>query len=412
MNFSLDYYSYYNIILWKRNAVVRHYRMCFLSFEFMDEDFDYIMVLKFEFSHAFSNPNIKQIIYSLESIYDNDQNTIVILTNKKDPPIFNESADEYVSSFGCSFHHFKNIISNVTRSEFLRKDMLFIVLDQISNGKSGLEKILIRQIPMQIEELSTNAYCDVIIPHRGENAFLGNLLFFLQQLPNLHIYNGIDQDLTDDILKLKQRFPASEFYNFVPNPVGPYVIRNYLIDVSINDLIFFQDSDDIPCADRFYKIGDYIKKTGCQLCGSHELRIDYFEKTVRAHRFPINAGCALEAGPWHPLLHPSSAITREAFYLCHKLSEERTFGNDTKFLLHSFFFLSSIHNVDEFLYIRRRHPNSLTTSPETMIDSPIRKKLLHTWNHDFERIKYGELSLENSSLQYEGTKLKFNVVKI
>jgi len=412
MNFSPDYYSYYNIILWKREAIFIHYRMYFLSFEFMDEDFDYIMILKFEFSHAFSDLNIKQLTYSLQNIFNAQMNTFVILTNRKDPPIYTESADEYVNSFSCSFRHFKELISNFKRSEFHGKELLFTVLDQIFNGKSAFKKILIRQIPLQIEHVSANSNCDVIIPHRGENAFLSSLLFFLHQLPNLHIYNGIDQDLTDDILKLRKKYPATEFYNFVPNPVGPYVVRNYLIDASNNNLIFFQDSDDIPCADRFDKIGDYMANTGCQLCGSHELRIDYFDQTVRAHRFPTNVGSALKAGPWHSLLHPSSAITRDAFYLCDKLSEERTFGNDTKFLLHSFFFLSSIYNINEFLYIRRRHPNSLITSPDTMIGSPIRKKLLHTWNHDFELIKYGELSLENSSLRYKGTKLKFNVKKI
>ena len=59
------------------------------------------------------------------------------------------------------------------------------------------------------------------------------------------------------------------------------------------ELIFFQDSDDIPCAGRFEKMTGYINKNGSQLCGSHELRLDYFDKTVRAHRFPIDVMAAL-----------------------------------------------------------------------------------------------------------------------
>jgi hypothetical protein len=151
---------------------------------------------------------------------------------------------------------------------------------------------------------------------------------------------------------------------------------------------------------------------GCQLCGSHELRMDYFDRTVRAFRFPANVKTALAKEPGHPLLHPTSAITREAFYSCGRLSEERTFGNDTKFLLHSFFVLNDIRNVDEFLYIRRRRPGSLTTATETMIGSPLRRSLLHNWNSDFEWVKRGLMPLESSSLTYQGPAFRFNVKKI
>lgn len=412
MNFSENHHTYYNIILWKKNGSIKKYIIRFLNFEFLDQDFDYVMFLDFDLCHALANHNLKDILESLQKIYNDDQNTIVVLTNRKELPMRTQRAGEFVNSFSCGFYHFKNIIDKYNRSEFFGKDLLFTILDQIFIGNSDFKKILVRQIPLQIEQASPINNCDVIIPHRGENSFLKNLLFFLDQLNHLHIYAGIDQDLTQEILMLRKKHPNIDFFNFEPNPMGPYVVRNYLIDKSKNDLIFFQDSDDIPCADRFEKISNYMNTTGCQLCGSHELRVDYFDKTVRAYRFPINAKGALKTGPWHPLLHPSSAITREAFYLCERLSEERTFGNDTKFLLHSFFLLDSIHNINEFLYIRRYRPNSLTTSPETMIGSPIRKKLLHTWNKDFELIKDGELSLENSSLNYEGSKIKFEVKKL
>jgi len=411
MHFNKENYRYYSIILWNKDGLVRKYAMDFLSFEFMEENFDYIIVLKFDFSPPINQHNTKQIIHSFQNIFKNDQNTFVILTNRKAPPIFTVSDDEFVNSFSCSFQHLKELIRKYTGNDFKNKDLLFTVLDQILNGNSRFKKILIKQIPMQIEQASSMSNCDLIIPHRGENHFLENILFFLNQLDHLHIYTGIDQDLTTDTLKLREKYSSIKFYNFSPDPVGPYVVRNYLIDESKNDLIFFQDSDDIPCADRFEKISAHMKNTGCQLCGSHELRIDYFNKTVRAHRFPINVRGALRATLCHPLLHPTSAITRNAFYSCGKLSEERAFGNDTKFLLHSYFCLSSICNIDEFLYIRRRRPNSLTTSPDTMIGSPIREKLLHTWNHDFQLLKYGGLSLENSSLTYERSRLKFHVRK-
>jgi hypothetical protein len=144
------------------------------------------------------------------------------------------------------------------------------------------------------------------------------------------------------------------------------VVRNRFIEQSCNDLVFFQDSDDTPSTDRFDKIATYMKSSGCQLCGSHELRLDYYNRTVQAIRFPLDVIAALKTGPWHSLLHPSSAIMRDAYYECGKLSEEQTFGNDTKFLLYSYFVLNNIKNIDKFLYIRKKHPHSLTTAPGTM----------------------------------------------
>lgn len=165
-----------------------------------------------------------------------------------------------------------------------------------------------------------------------------NVLSFLPHISEEEIYVGIDQGLTEDLFQLKNDYANVSFYNFTPNPVGPYVIRNRLINLSDNELIFFQDSDDMPCSDRFERISDYMRKHDCQLCGSHELRLDYYNRTVQAVRFLTDVTAALKSGPWHSLLHPTSAITRKAFNECGKLSEVRIFGNDTKFLFNSFFY--------------------------------------------------------------------------
>ncbi|WP_158799931.1 glycosyltransferase family A protein [Pedobacter sp. L105] len=407
-----DYYSYYNVILWKKNGVIRHYAMYFLSFEFFEEDFDYILFLKFDFPDAFVNLNIKEITIALESIYALNEHTFVVLTTRKDPPLFSESADEFIHSFSSSFIHFKNIADKYGRDKFLQNDLLFELLNQIFKGNSDFKNILVKQIPIQSSHALTMNNCDVIIPHRGKDAFLKNTLFFLNQLKHIHVYVGIDQPLSQEIVKLKDEYSGFSFYKFNPDPVGPYIIRNNLIDRSSNHLIFYQDSDDVPCADRFERIAAYMDSTGCQLCGSHELRLDYLERTVRAHRFPTNVISALQKVGGHPLFHPTSAITREAFYLCGKLSEERTFGNDTKFLLHSFFVLDNIRNIDDFLYIRRRHAESLTTFPDTMIGSPAREQLLYDWIGDFELVKSGLLELENSSLNYHAPLFKFKSEKI
>lgn len=413
-------YSDYHVILWKKEGQVRHYTLYHLSFEFLEEDFDYVLFLKFDFPDSLADLNLTSLRSGITNILLQHSDAFIIITNKKAPPIYTASADEFVYSFGCDFQHFKAMVSAYPRPSFPAKYLLFELLDQIFNNRSAFRKILIRQAGPGDHERpltglvspSPGPVCDVIIPHRGDNSWLKHLLHFLEKINNIKTYIGIDQKLDYTLLKLKHRYNNMAFYNFSPAPVGPYVIRNHLINESKNELLFFQDSDDIPCADRFGRIAGFMSKTGCQLCGSHELRLDYFDRSVRAYRFPEDVLAALKNGPWHPLLHPSSAITRTAFELCGRLSEERTFGNDTKFLLHSFFLLHDAKNVDEFLYIRRRHPDSLTTSPDTMIGSPLRSMLLRAWNNDFEQVKYGKLKLENSSLRYVSSALNYRVNKI
>ena len=90
--------------------------------------------------------------------------------------------------------------------------------------------------------------------------------------------------------------------------------------------------------------------------------------------------------------------SRRAFFESGGLSTHHVFANDTQFMLRAFFTMK-IRNVDEFLYIRRRHPKSLTNSPDTDFDNPLRRTLDAEWSWDFEAIKRGEIKLENSSLR-------------
>lgn len=237
-------------------------------------------------------------------------------------------------------------------------------------------------------------------------------MFQLNQISNINVHIGVDQLMLKDLSVLAKNYPKYDFYCFEPNPLGPYLIRNWLIDNSENSVIVFQDSDNIPCSDRFSTLTDFMIKNQCQLCGSHEISLDCFNKTVRAIRYPADVMDALDYGPGHCLLHPTSAVLRTWFYLCGKLSEERRFANDTKFLYNSFFKLNTIKNIDEFLYIRRKRPNSLTTSPGTMTGSSKRFVLMEQWVKDFALIKAGKTKLESSSLIFVPSRYRFRVTKI
>jgi hypothetical protein len=414
MKFINDY-SLYNVILWKRDGSFVRYQLFFLSLDFLDivDDYDYVLFLKFDFPSDISDPNINDLMARLQNLYDyKGTGLFIILTNRREAPIYNERVDEYVYSFSCEFSIFKDLIRRISRKSFQQNHFLFDLLDYMLIEQTKINQIIVRQLPLGTEERITTNSCNVIIPHKGENSYLVGLLYFLKKINLINIFIGLDQPVDDLLAQYNDANDDTNLFSFNPNPVGPYVIRNKLIEESEGDLMFFQDSDDIPCADRFDRISDYMITTGCELCGSHELKMDYYSKTVIAIRYPIDVKSSLEVTPGHSLLHPSSAITREAFYLCDRLSEERIFANDTKFLYHSFFRLHTIQNFDEFLYIRRVRPGSLTTMPGIQLGSPARRWLLSEFNKDFNLIKSGKLKIEQSSLRYVGPRFKYTARKL
>jgi len=401
--------GYYNVITWKKRSMEKHFPKHILQLQTNNDD-DYLLFLKFENSSFI--PNIDCLKESLEILLSENDRTFIILTPQKNPPKHTASEDECVYSFCCSLAFFNQTFNSSGKIRITSTDLLFTLLERITQGSSHFNKILVKQLPFSIKHIIPNADVDVVIPHRGENLYLRNVLHYLSYIKGTVGFVGIDQEIDKGIETILSHRPEISVYNFSPNPVGPYVIRNTLIDQGKSALIFFQDSDDLPCADRFQLLSEYMNRSGSALCGSHELRMDYYTKTVQAVRYPLDVTAALKYGPWHPLLHPASAIERKIFYECNKLSEERKFGNDTKFLLYSYFIINSISNINEFLYIRKRHPNSLTTSPATMIGSEIRRDLLRKWNTDFVLIKSNKLKLEDSSLCYQNASFPFDFWKL
>ena len=176
------------------------------------------------------------------------------------------------------------------------------------------------------------------------------------------------------------------------------MIRQELAGRSSEPLLALQDSDDLSCYDRFTALSAEIAATGCDMIGSHELRVDEIGQHVVAVRFPLDATAALTRQNVFALLHATLMIKREAFFSAGGLSTDQVVANDTQFLMRAFFHCR-IRNVDDFLYIRRRHGRALTIAPETAAGNDLRSRLDHQWTEDFEAVKRGELALEESSLR-------------
>lgn len=175
------------------------------------------------------------------------------------------------------------------------------------------------------------------------------------------------------------------------------MIRDFLIRGETQPFVLFHDSDDLSCTDRVRWLSSAINNGDLDLVGSHELRLDEMRRQIIAVRYPLDVIRALGSGSTHPQLHPSTMLRRDAYSRIGGFSTFTVFGADTQFLLRAYF-RARIRNVDEFLYIRRRHTDALTMRPDTGYGTPARLSVEAPWRADFKMILSGGKRLEDSSL--------------
>jgi len=77
-------YSYYNVILWKKNSSIKRYPKHISYIEAQGDDQDYLMFLKFENHYAI--PDIDSLIAGAELLLNARKKTLVILTSRKAAP--------------------------------------------------------------------------------------------------------------------------------------------------------------------------------------------------------------------------------------------------------------------------------------------------------------------------------------
>jgi len=332
-----------------------------------------------------------------------------VLLPWQEPPTRSIRADGTAKSFCCSSRVFSDLLKT-THVESI-ESQCFNLLDAILNGSAKVERLLVRQLPLLDSEVGLVAVhqsAALIMAHRGPKHFLTTALHSIMGTAGssqVTVRVGLDLEDASDYQDVARTFPEVEFYRVDGAPVGPYVIRQSLIDRSSEHLIVFHDSDDFSCFDRINRQAAEIKERNVEVVGSHELRVDELARSVEVYRFPLDASAAL-ALPGsterndranEPLLHPTVTMVRSGFVRAGGFSTNRKIANDTQFMLRAYFSLR-MRNVDGFLYIRRRHPAALTVAKETALGTPLRHYLGTTWGADFEAVKSGKARLEETSL--------------
>jgi hypothetical protein len=343
---------------------------------------------------------IDQSLATLWAEIPDHKTAFVALVPRGVAPIVDPSYCDPITSFFCSAEVFARFAA--LGIDCWAQTLCFAVLRAIARRDIEVDCLLVRQVPL----LRRHVYGReapakaLLIPHRGEAAHLRAALAFAGKTAenSLKIRVGLDVEDGGEYAAFPAEYPGVEFVKFSPAPVGPYVIRQELAENSAEPLLTLQDSDDLSCYDRFVMLSDALAETGCDIVGSHELCLDEIRAVVQPVRFPLDGTAALAICANHALLHGALMTYRRVFFDLGGLSTDLIIANDTQFLLRAHF-NSSIRNVDEFLYIRRRHAASLTNTPETIFDSPLRRRLSSVWTRDFDAIKRGELKIEDSSLR-------------
>lgn len=190
----------------------------------------------------------------------------------------------------------------------------------------------------------------VIIPAYKATKFIDECL---ESIHGAEILVGVD-DCEETLDHLKDRSDIRLFY-FTKN-VGPYVIKNTLVDEASNDHILFFDSDDILIEGIIEKVDELLNKT------------DYVKlKYIDFYNKPLSVG--------HMMSDAVIAIRRSVFNSMNGF-QPWICAADTEFS-HRLQFNKMKHEViDSLAYHRRLHGENLTTRKETGHKSPIREEYI------------------------------------
>lgn len=300
--------------------------------------------------------------------------------------------------------------------QFYEKDiptgLCYHFMTMVLEGKNQIEQIFTHQIghpnPVLVHQSENRESAEVIMPHKGNLEELETALWYLkkQQTAPQKISVCFDEFVSGDHFKLADKHSKARFFVNFPSGVGPYPSRDILARGTEENVIVFHDSDDISTSNRIAVLTNILKNNIADAVGSHELRVNKIDKKIEAVRFPLDVIDLEDKRNRHSILFPTTAMKKSAYLKAGGLSTIRRHSSDSQFYWRAHFFLN-IRNVDEFLYIRVKRANSLTTSSATALGTNVRERLNRQWRMDFDRIQNRNISLLESTLIDE-----YNVAEI
>jgi hypothetical protein len=213
-----------------------------------------------------------------------------------------------------------------------------------------------------------------VVPHYHCEEWLGQCLSsLLAQTEPLAGIVVVDDHSAEPPVEVLREFPQVTLLLAAEN-VGPYRLVQEVINRTDYDAYLFQDADDWSACDRLEILLDEAARTGAELVGSQELRVLAETEEIVPVCYPLDVSRALAEHEGHPLLHPTSLISRGLVQRSGGFSTALRFGGDTEMLLRVGL-AARVANVARYCYFHRHRAASLTTSAETGLESPARVAL-------------------------------------
>lgn len=313
--------------------------------------------------------------------------SVILLIQRRAPPRFAYREDPPIVSFFCTGDILHEYIST---GRSVGEIATYGILSVAIESPSRPTRIETVQFPGHFGRpfsVITSRQHVWVIPHFGATKHLDICLAAVQRASGgrgcSNVVLAVDGPADPMLKRVVVKYGIHRAYEMSIGRNGPYVLRNALVDKADTELLLFQDSDDVPCANRAAVLSvAFAQDPSLGMVGSHEVRLDEIRKVVVAVRYPLDVTAALQIGPSHALLHPTAAIQKARFLAAGGFSTFARHSMDTQFLLRSHFHFET-RNVDEFLYIRRWHPGSLCTDEESGLGSLSRAELLVSWGRAF-----------------------------
>jgi hypothetical protein len=223
-------------------------------------------------------------------------------------------------------------------------------------------------------KLTRSARVVAIIPHFACERWLGAALASLtQQTRPPDAIVVVDDASPQPPAEICRQFPEVTLLQTAEN-VGPYRLTQQVINDTGYDAILFQDADDWSCIDRIELALAELERTGAEWIGTQEIRLAE-SGAYQPASYPLDVNRASENGPQHPLLNPTSMVSRSLVQRLGGFATGLRFSNDTE-LLYRAVFDARIVNLPTFSFIHRKRPNSMVSSPEIGMQSRKRQDLL------------------------------------
>jgi glycosyltransferase involved in cell wall biosynthesis len=181
----------------------------------------------------------------------------------------------------------------------------------------------------------------------------------------------IDDASGEPPLEIVRRFPQVTLLVSAENS-GPYRLSQEAVLATGYDAYFFQDADDWSMPRRLERELLAAEASGAEMIGCQGHRLIGIEGESVPLTFPLDVNAALAVHPGkHAIMHPSTLVSRDLILRAGGYATGLRFGGDTEFE-HRATHVGRIVNIPQFEYVVRNRVNSLTSSPETGLESPER----------------------------------------